>query len=68
MGYATRPTVKAPKVPKKEPVNPNEIVDLMQRGVLTVNEVRKYHGLSSIDGGDSVLFNGRNMGGTINVS
>ncbi|XYR61391.1 hypothetical protein ACS4RT_05875 [Bacillus amyloliquefaciens] len=60
MGYATRLTVKAPKVPKKEPVNQSEVVNLMQRGLLTVNEVRGYHGLSSIDGGDSVLFNGRN--------
>ncbi|MDE5156305.1 hypothetical protein PWO45_20350 [Bacillus amyloliquefaciens] len=62
MGYATRPTVKAPKVPKKEPVNPNEFASLMQKGVLTINEVRGYHGLSSINGGDSVLFNGRSMG------
>ncbi|MEC1663339.1 hypothetical protein [Bacillus halotolerans] len=60
MGYAARPTVKAPKVPKKEPMNPNEFAGLMQKGMLTINEVRGYHGLSSIDGGDSVLFNGRN--------
>lgn len=29
-----RPTVKAPKVPKKEPVNPNEIVILCKEECL----------------------------------
>ncbi|MEC2181976.1 hypothetical protein P9G43_04850 [Bacillus spizizenii] len=54
-----RPTGKAPKAPKKEPMNPNKFAGLMRCGVLTVNEVREYHGLSPIVGGDSKIFNGK---------
>ncbi|MCY8692646.1 hypothetical protein MOD48_14985 [Bacillus spizizenii] len=49
------PTVKAPRPQKIKPVVSEEMVRLADAGALTINEVRKQHGLPPVAGGDKLF-------------
>ncbi|MCY8595361.1 hypothetical protein [Bacillus vallismortis] len=49
------PTVKAPRPQKIKPVVSEEMVRLADAGALTINEVRKQHGLPPVAGGDRLF-------------
>ncbi|PON02851.1 hypothetical protein BJH90_03760 [Bacillus halotolerans] len=61
MGYAPRPTVKAPRPQQREPMDSKRFNELAKAGVLTVYEIRRQHGLASISGGDKLYIQRENL-------
>ncbi|MBT9250394.1 hypothetical protein [Bacillus halotolerans] len=54
MGYASRPTVKAPRPQKIKPVVSEGMMRLAEAGALTINELRRQQGLPPVSGGDKL--------------